>query len=138
MTKPFFSIIIPTFNSACHIKSCLNSIVCQNYLDWEVLIMDGVSKDDTVKIAESYSDSRIHVYSEPDKGIYDAMNKGIKKAQGEWLYFLGSDDWLVDNEVLANVSNQLSHDLDVFYGDVDAPHLPPRHKGEWMIEDRGI
>ena len=129
------SIIIPTYNSASVLSRALDSIVCQSFTDWEILIMDGVSNDDTLKVAQSYNDSRIRIYSEPDNGIYDAMNKGINKANGEWLYFLGSDDWLVDNEVLANVNHQLYLDMDIFYGDVDAPHLPPRHKGEWMIED---
>ena len=93
------SIIIPTYNSASVLAKALDSIVKQNFTDWEVLVMDGVSTDNTIKVAQSYNDSRIHIFSEPDKGIYDAMNKGIEKAQGEWLYFLGSDDWLLNGNV---------------------------------------
>ncbi len=77
------SIIIPTYNSAKTIKRCLDSIVAQTYKDYEVLVMDGVSKDGTLEIARSYSDSHIRIYSEPDKGIYDAKNKGIHKSKGD-------------------------------------------------------
>ena len=100
---PKVSIIIPTCNSAKTLSRCLDSVISQSFTDWEVLMKDGVSNDDTIIIASSYQDSRIRIYSEPDKGIYDAMNKGIDKAQGEWLYFLGSDDWLLNNCVLEEI-----------------------------------
>ena len=66
---PRLSIIIPTFNSAKTLSRCLDSVISQSFTDWEVLMMDGVSNDDTIKIASSYQDSRIRIYSEPDKGI---------------------------------------------------------------------
>lgn len=99
------SIIIPTYNSASVLPRALDSIICQTFTNWEVLIMDGISTDDTLKMAQSYNDSRIRIYSEPDNGIYDAMNKGINKANGEWLYFLGSDDCLFSKDVLSNIFN---------------------------------
>ena len=132
---PYFSIVIPTFNCSSVLGRVLDSIVCQTFSDWEVLLMDGTSTDNTIEIAKSYKDNRIRVFSEPDKGVYDAMNKGIDKASGEWLYFLGSDDYLLNNNVLAEVSNRIPAKCDVFYGDVEAPHLDPRHKGEWNIQD---
>ena len=125
------SIIIPTFNSASVLPKALGSIVSQTFTDWEVLIMDGVSTDDTLKVAQSYDDSRIRIYSEPDKGIYDAMNKGIKKAQGEWLYFLGSDDWLLNATVLNQIFSNDIEKYDVIYGDVESTHLDQLHHGEW-------
>lgn len=128
------SIIIPTYNSASVLPKALDSIVNQTFTDWEVLIMDGVSNDDTIKVAEAYNDSRIRIYSEPDNGIYDAMNKGIKKARGEWLYFLGSDDWLLNDNVLHNVFAQGTDSYDVVYGEVDAPHLASNHSGEWTLQ----
>ena len=127
------SIIIPTFNSGAVLGRALDSIVGQTFTDWEVLIMDGVSTDNTLDVAKSYNNSRIHIYSESDKGIYDAMNKGIKKAQGEWLYFLGSDDWLINNNVLNNVFSMAITDYDVIYGDVEANQLDSIHKGEWSV-----
>ncbi|MBO7490599.1 MAG: glycosyltransferase [Bacteroidales bacterium] len=135
MSNPFFSIIIPTFNSSKYIKRCLDSIVGQSLVQWEALIMDGGSKDDTTIIAKSYNDQRISVYSEPDNGVYDAMNKGIDKATGNWLYFLGSDDYLLNNDILSQIIYHIPEKCDVFYGDVEAPQLDPRHKGVWHFED---
>lgn len=128
------SIIIPTYNSATVLPKALDSIVGQTFGDWEVLIMDGVSTDDTLKVAQSYNDSRIRINSEPDKGIYDAMNKGIGKARGEWLYFLGSDDWLLNDNVLHDVFAQDTDSYDVVYGEVEAPHLASNHSGEWTLQ----
>jgi glycosyltransferase involved in cell wall biosynthesis len=130
---PKLSIIIPTFNSGAVLSRALDSIVNQSFTDWEVLVMDGDSSDDTLKIAQSYNDSRIRIYSEPDKGIYDAMNKGIKKAKGEWLYFLGSDDWLLAPDVLQKLFYHDISQYHVVYGDVEATHLPPQNKGEWTL-----
>lgn len=129
------SIIIPTYNSAKTIKRCLDSIVAQTYKDYEVLVMDGCSTDETIEIIESYPDERIKIASEPDKGIYDAMNKGILKSKGEWLYFLGSDDYLFAPDVLEKVSKELSGKYDVVYGEVDAPQLPQECKGEWTYDN---
>lgn len=129
------SIIIPTYNSASVLAKALDSIVSQTFTDWEVLVMDGLSPDDTIKVAQSYNDSRIRIYSEPDKGIYDAMNKGIKKARGEWLYFLGSDDWLLNKHVIDAVfSYPIVEKYDVVYGDVEARQLDPIHLGEWDLK----
>ena len=128
-----YSIIIPTFNSGKTLKRCLDSIVTQSFHDWEVMAMDGDSKDDTVEIVRSYHDERIHVFSETDKGIYDAMNKGIDKSTGKWLLFLGCDDYLYDKEVLSNVAPYLLDELDVVYGEVES-NLPEVHKGEWSLE----
>ena len=128
------TIIIPTYNSAKTIKRCLDSIIAQTYKDYEILVMDGVSKDDTMSLVLSYNDSRIQVYSEPDKGIYDAMNKGIEKSRGEWLYFLGSDDYLYAPDVLEKVSAELDPKYKIVYGDVDAPQLKLEYKGEWHFD----
>lgn len=131
------SIIVPTFNSEKTICRCLDSIIGQLFQDWELLVIDGVSKDSTVEIVRQYSsrDSRIRIISEPDKGIYDAMNKGIDKSQGEWLYFLGSDDFLYDSHSLEGIFNNDVEKYDVVYGTVDAPHWDDRYKGEWKIEN---
>ena len=94
----------------------------QGFSNFEVLIVDGNSSDDTLNIVAGISSGTarsIRVISEPDKGIYDAMNKGIEMANGEWLYFLGSDDKLFDNEVLNQVHQQLSKSrCKVAYGNV--------------------
>ncbi len=115
------SIIIPTYNSGEKLSACLDSIVSQTYTSIEVWIIDGLSADSTTEIVKRYQSQHpyIHFISEKDKGIYDAMNKGIDKAQGEWLYFLGSDDELYDNRVLETVFKQVAPgEADFAYGNV--------------------
>lgn len=127
------SIIIPTFNSASVLNKCLESVINQTFQNWEVLLMDGASKDDTVQIVESFNDSRIRIFSEPDKGVYDAMNKGIDKAFGDWIYFLGSDDYLFNPHSLDSIVVCLDDSIDVVYGEVDSD-LSEYHKGIWTLE----
>lgn len=94
--------------------------------------MDGGSVDSTVAIAESFHDDRIKVSSEPDQGVYDAMNKGIDLAKGKWLYFLGGDDYLLNDRVLETVFTH-DFDVDILYGDVESQHLGKEYSGEWQI-----
>lgn len=94
--KPFFSIITITYNSEATIKRTLKSIKDQTYNDFEYIIIDGKSTDNTLKVIQEYQSqiSNMHIVSEKDNGIYDAMNKGIKKASGKIVVILNSDDWL--------------------------------------------
>src|SRR5688572_23331397 len=103
MDSPMFSIIIPTLNSEAHIRRSLESVLHQSFPNFEILIVDGLSVDQTLSIVQQENDARITTYSEKDHGIYDAMNKGITLAKGKWLYFLGSDDVLYDNNVFQDV-----------------------------------
>lgn len=115
------TIIIPTFNSANTLADCLESIVFQTLQDIEVWIIDGVSSDATIEIIKEYDAkyNYINYITEPDKGIYDAMNKGIDLAKGEWLYFLGSDDMLDNNLVLAQIATEINDKkTDLIYGNV--------------------
>ncbi|MGJ1378235.1 glycosyltransferase family 2 protein [Sphingobacterium multivorum] len=93
------SIIIATYNAGVCIERCLNSIVPQLNDDTELLIIDGNSKDNTVSIVEKYNSSISYFVSENDSGIYDAWNKGICKAKGEWIMFIGADDILLPNAI---------------------------------------
>lgn len=137
MNRPIFSIIIPTFNSEATLQRALDSVLNQAFHDFEVLIMDGVSTDNTLAIVKKYQEcSRaIKIYSEKDHGIYDAMNKGICNATGNWLYFLGSDDYFFNSEVLKKVSQFIDKsDLDVVYGHVHSTALNPLYNGEFSYE----
>jgi glycosyltransferase involved in cell wall biosynthesis len=117
--KPLISIIIPTFNSGKTIAFSLESIKKQTFRDFEVLVMDAASTDNTLEVAKSFQkDIPLNIYSAPDKGIYDAMNKGIAKAKGEWLYFLGSDDELYEASTLEKVASWLHDKFEVVYGNV--------------------
>lgn len=117
------SIIIPTYNSSKTLHACLKSIAEQTYQNFEVLVIDGVSTDETVEIACTYKGSirNFTICSENDNGVYDAMNKGISKAQGEWLYFLGSDDLLFNSNTLTYIFDRNESELeqtDILYGNV--------------------
>jgi glycosyltransferase involved in cell wall biosynthesis len=121
MPAPFFTIIIPSFNSEKTLQNVLDSILCQEFNDFEVVVVDGLSADNTLQILRENSgeDHRIRFISEKDKGIFDAMNKGISMAKGSWLYFIGSDDSLYDKNVFRKVSNALKESpCDFLYGDV--------------------
>lgn len=110
------SIIIATYNASKTLKTCLNSIVPQLCTETELIIVDGGSKDNTNDIIKSYR-NRVSVHiSEPDKGIYDAWNKGIKLSHGNWIMFIGADDILLPNAVITylntikNTANVDSYD----------------------------
>jgi glycosyltransferase involved in cell wall biosynthesis len=119
MSAPVFSIVVPTYNSGRTLSTVLDSILHQDFANFEVLIIDGASKDDTLLIAKQFNDPRIRVLSEPDSGAYNAMNKGIALAKGDWVYFLGSDDKLADNNVLRKVADAITmNTCELLYGNV--------------------
>lgn len=116
---PFFSVIIPAYNSQTSIAQAIYSVLNQSFPDFEVLLMDGFSNDNTLNIVTNINDSRIRIYSEKDKGVYDAMNKGILKSKGAWLYFLGSDDVLHDKNIFQRVKDCItSSSKKIVYGNV--------------------
>jgi len=122
LNPPFFTIVLPTYNSASKIGTALDSALCQSYGELELIVVDGLSSDNTPHVIGDYAakDSRIKYISEPDEGIYDAMNKGITQATGQWIYFMGSDDSLYQPDVLKTVYEsiiQQNHGK-VYYGDV--------------------
>jgi glycosyltransferase involved in cell wall biosynthesis len=121
MNDSVISIIIPTYNSEGEITACLNSIVSQTYPFIEVVVIDGLSTDTTTSLVRNISANYpyIDLISEKDNGIYDAMNKGVALAKGEWIYFLGSDDKLADSNVLRKVADAISiNQCDFLYGNV--------------------
>lgn len=121
MSYPKISIITPTYNSAKHLKACILSVAQQTYANKEHLIIDNLSTDGSHDILRRYSDiyPHIRVIKEKDNGIYDAMNKGIGLSESEWLYFLGSDDIMLNDNVLSNILSSPEADCsDVIYGNV--------------------
>lgn len=117
--KVSVSVIVATFNVELDIETCLDSILNQKDVVIECIVIDGASTDRTVDIIKSkYSQRLAHFYSGPDRGIYDAWNKGIAVANGEWITFLGADDRFVDSlavsrllksyyQATVNVSNKV-------------------------------
>lgn len=100
---PLISIIIPTYNCENTFTIALKSVLSQDLEEKEIIIVDGGSSDGTLDLLNKYDQQIDYWISEPDNGIYDALNKGIDLANGEWLYFLGSDDKLYDNHVLTDI-----------------------------------
>ena len=118
MSNIKISIIIATFNSAKTLRVALNSVMLQTFQDWECIVVDGLSKDNTLEIVKEFEakDVRFHHISEADKGIYDAFNKGWKLAKGEWIYYLGSDDQVTRNG-LTDLMEVSTSEACVLYGD---------------------
>ena len=113
------SIITATYNSAKTITSCIVSLNNQNYQNIEHIIIDGQSKDNTVEIIKSYSNDNLKLFSEPAKGIYDALNKGLDLATGDIIGFVHSDDILASPTVLETISNVVEGgNIDGVYGDL--------------------
>jgi glycosyltransferase involved in cell wall biosynthesis len=122
MRNPLISIIIPTYNSGRVVEECISSILTQTHQNFEVIISDGLSVDNTLDVLKrlALNDKRIKVFSEKDCGIYDAMNKGIDHAAGDWLFFLGSDDRLFNESILEEIfqSTEVTN-YEVIYGNVE-------------------
>ena len=102
------SIITAVFNGAAMIEHCINSVREQTYADIEHIIVDGDSKDGTLEVISKYRDGETKIISEPDNGIYDAMNKGIMHSTGEIIGILNSDDFYPDNSVIEKVVSIMS------------------------------
>ena len=110
------SIITVTYNSAATVEDTILSVLRQTYPDIEYIVVDGGSKDRTMALVKRYETAfggRLKWVSEPDKGIYDAMNKGIRMASGEVAGILNSDDYYTSDDVIANM-------VQAFHDDVDA------------------
>ncbi|NLF82735.1 MAG: glycosyltransferase [Candidatus Gastranaerophilales bacterium] len=114
------SIITVCKNAEKTIENTILSVLNQTYKNIELIIIDGVSTDGTLDIINKYKDKISYFISEPDTGVYNAMNKGIKAATGNILYFLNANDSLYDNYVLENVVTYFQKDknLDVLYGNI--------------------
>ena len=95
MPSIFLSIITPTYNSEKTIHDCLLSVVKQKFLHYEHIIVDNISTDKTLDIVKKFNSKHIRVFSQNDRGIYDAMNIGIMKSKGKFLLFLNSDDFIL-------------------------------------------
>lgn len=113
-----FSIITVCFNNAAHIKETIDSVLLQDHPNIEYIVVDGASTDGTVDIVTSYGNKISKFISEPDNGVYDAMNKGIEAASGEVVGFVNGDDMLARIDVISALDKVFQSDLvDAVYGD---------------------
>ncbi len=117
------SIVTAAYNSGKTIADTFEGVLRQSYLDYEYIVVDGCSKDNTIDVIKEYEPrfkGKMRWVSEPDKGIYDAMNKGIKMATGDVVGIINSDDFFTSNEVLESLAKEFGKDssLDAIYGDI--------------------
>lgn len=115
------SLITATYNSEISIKTCLDSIVSQDYSDLEYLFIDGGSSDNTLSIIKKYRQNNpfIKMVSEKDYGIYDALNKGISAASGDIIGFVHSDDFLASSDIINDIVSMMkTESLDGVYGNL--------------------
>lgn len=123
--KPLVTLITVAYNSEKTIKDTIESILIQSYSNIEYLIIDGLSSDNTVKIAKEYEDRfkkkgyKFVITSEKDSGLYDAMNKGIKLANGEIIGILNADDFYISSSIITKVVKQIiEENADCLYADL--------------------
>lgn len=133
------TIITPVFNSEKNIANCIENVNNQTYKNYEHIIIDGASTDLTKSIILEKMKiyNNIRIVSEPDLGIYDAMNKGISLSKSKWIYFLGSDDFFIKDDVLQKVSSYLTlyeNKIDIIYGNVFFKKLNRIFDGKFNIE----
>jgi len=125
------SIITINYNNCEGLKKTIDSVVSQTFRDFEWIVIDGGSTDGSKELIEQYSDYFAYWVSEPDKGIYHAMNKGVKVAKGDYLQFLNSGDWLRDESVLMDFANSkfstdlVVGDIRLIYGDREEDGFSP-------------
>lgn len=132
MSHPIFSIITITYNAQSTLPPTLASVDAQTYTDYEHLIIDGASHDNTVALAREAASPRRQIFSEPDDGLYDAMNKGLARARGEYVLFLNAGDTFTTSDALARYASAAGEDVDIIYADtqlVDSSRkvVGPRH-----------
>ena len=117
--RDMISVITICYNSERFIEQTIKSVINQDYCNLEYIIIDGNSKDNTVNLIKRYDHKVSKWISEPDKGIYDAMNKGIKSATGDWIIFMNSGDNFVNDTVLSDVfCNNFTKETNIIYGDI--------------------
>lgn len=114
---PLISIITVSYNAISTIEKTICSVLAQTYSNIEYIIIDGGSTDGTVEVIKKYNDKLTYWVSEPDKGIYDAMNKGIDRMTGDWVNFMNSGDLFYSSDVIEKIVLTVSQSTEIAYGD---------------------
>ena len=126
------SLITVTYNAESTISRCIESVIAQNYANLEYIIIDGGSTDNTLQIISRYKDNINILITEPDHGIYDAMNKGIRMASGNVTGTLNADDFFAADDILANVAATFANTgADLLYGDLDYINSDETIRRKW-------
>jgi glycosyltransferase involved in cell wall biosynthesis len=137
----FFSIIIPSYNQGSFIDRCLQSIVKQSFHEYEVIIQDNLSNDNTKLVLEKYrTHKNIHIYFEKDYGQADAINRGLKKAKGKWVTWQNCDDYFNNNcfvEFYNEIINPKNASFEIFYGDLNL-HYHDKNVPDYRLRFYGV
>lgn len=142
---PLVTIIIAVFNAEKFLQQCINSVTNQTYTNKQLIVIDGGSTDKTLEIIKMNQGVIDYYVSEKDRGIYHAWNKGLDKARGEWICFLGSDDYFYDNHALKNMLIRIQYtvpeEVQIVYGQVslvndDGKQLEILGEDWMLIKDR--
>jgi glycosyltransferase involved in cell wall biosynthesis len=131
MNDPLISIITVVYNAASTLDQTMLSVINQTYKNIEYIIIDGSSTDSTIDIIKKYKDKLAYWVSEPDKGIYDAMNKGLEYVHGNFVYFLNSGDVLYKNDILNKIAIQMTDFNAVYYGNVYLSNIKKLYWGKF-------
>ncbi len=116
--SPLFSIVTITFNAAETLRPTMESVAVQSFRDMEHIVVDGASTDDTLSVARKYGRVDARIVSEPDNGLYDAMNKGLRLARGKYVIFLNAGDSFASPDTLSLYADEaISGDPDIIFGD---------------------
>jgi glycosyltransferase involved in cell wall biosynthesis len=115
---PHLSIITVNLNNVNGLRKTIESVINQTFSDFEYIIIDGGSTDGSVAVIKEYAGKLSYWITDPDTGIFNAMNKGIKQAKGDYLQFLNSGDWFMDETILQK-SFSFDHNEDILYGDAN-------------------
>lgn len=120
-SSPLITVVVAVYNGEATLKQCLDSVTQQTYKNIELIVIDGGSTDGTVDLLKANQEKIAYWISEPDRGIYNAWNKALPQARGDWICFLGADDFFWNEHVLAQMSGQLEKlppGIRVAYGQV--------------------
>lgn len=129
-SRPMISVITITYNAAETLPVTMKSVAEQTFTDFEHIIVDGASTDDTIMLARQMGIENLRIISERDKGLYDAMNKGLKLASGHYVIFLNSGDKFHNCETLSEYAEAIrSKNPDIIYGDTDIVDITGHRKG---------
>ena len=116
---PLISVITVVLNSKNLIEQTIKSVLYQDYPNIEYIVIDGGSVDGTIEIINSYKSKLKFFLSEPDLGIYYAMNKGLLIAKGDWVNFMNSGDIFISNHTISNAAKEMNNSVDILYGSVE-------------------
>lgn len=145
---PVVSIITVVYNAVDVLEGTLLNILEQSYPAIEYLIIDGGSKDGTLEIIEKYKDRIQYWISEPDRGLYDAMNKGLQAATGKWVWFINAGDKIYSKDTTSQIFDRFGSEADIYYGDsmvvgpdyeeIGLRRLRPPEKLDWKSFQKGM